>query len=276
MMAGFLTQDRGKGSFFLLHSFDILGTLMHSHIEMLTLLSGKNIADPQDDYDENDPGYMRDEPSVVKAKSKKSKGKQSAAVNEEGGQQRKKGRSKSAAIVVDSDDHGTRKDTEKDVQNIEPKKGKKGKKGKQGAADEMVINVDEVLTPLGDNPPTAASVSAPAPADTVSTPVIIPTSTPAPTPAAEMSAMSLEARDGSNTDPTSVSRAEQQNVPFASSLNEVQDILMTDISGNLNNDLMPTTPDKEDSRGRRVRAMSPGKAIFCGLCYFKLIEFSIA
>ena len=192
---------------------------------MLTLLSGKNIADPRDDYDENDPRYMRDEPSVVKAKSKKSKDKQSAAVNEEGSQQRKKGRNKSAAVVNDSDSDAARKDTQKDVQNVE---GKKRKKGKKGAENETVIDVDELPTSLGDNPPAAASVSAPAPADTVSTPVIIPTSGPAPA-----AATALDARDGSSTAPTPVSRAEQRNIPFASSPNEVQDILMTDISGSL-------------------------------------------
>ena len=31
-------------------------------------------------------------------------------------------------------------------------------------------------------------------------------------------------------------------------------------------------PQKDDSRGRRVRAMSPGKATFSGLFYFKLIK----
>ena len=200
---------------------------MHSCIEMFTLLSGKNIADPNDDYDENDPKYMREEPSVVKAKSKKSKGKQSATGNE-GGQQQKKGKNKSAAVVVDSDDDAARKDTQKDVQSVEGKKGKKGQKGKKGAENETVIDVDELPTSLGDNPPAAASVSAPAPADTVSTPVIIPTSGPAPA-----AATALDARDGSSTAPTPVSRAEQRNIPFASSPNEVQDILMTDISGSL-------------------------------------------
>ena len=221
MMAGFLTQDRGKGLFFLLHSFYIPGLLMHSCIEMFTLLSGKNIADPNDDYDENDPKYMREEPSVVKAKSKKSKGKQSATGNE-GGQQQKKGKNKSAAVVVDSDDDAARKDTQKDVQSVE---GKKGQKGKKGAENETVIDVDAMATPLGDNPPTAASVSAPAPADTGSTPIIIPTSASASAPAA---ATALNARDGPSTTPTTLSWARQQNASFASSPNEVQDILMDD------------------------------------------------
>ncbi|KAF8155458.1 hypothetical protein B0H34DRAFT_675656 [Crassisporium funariophilum] len=97
MMAGFLTQDRGK--------------------EMLTLLLGKNVADPQDDYDKTNPAYMQEGPSVVKAKSKKSKGKQ----NEEGGQQRKRGRNKSAAVVVNSNSN-----VPKDTPSVEAKK--KGKK----------------------------------------------------------------------------------------------------------------------------------------------------
>lgn len=188
---------------------------------MLTLLSGKNIADPNDDYDENDPKYMREEPSVVKAKSKKSKGKQSATGNE-GDQQQKKGKNKSAAVVVDSDDDAACKDTEKDVQSVEEKKGQKGKKG---AENETVIDVDVMATPLGDNPPTAASVSAPAPADTRSTPIIIPTSTSASAPAV---VMALNARDGPSTTPTTLLWAGQQNASFASSPNEVQDILMDD------------------------------------------------
>jgi hypothetical protein len=191
---------------------------------MLTLLSGKNLADPQDDYDETDPGYMREGPSVVKAKSKKSKGKQSAAVDEEGGQQRKRGKNKSAAVILDSDD-----DVPKDTQSVEGKK-----KGKKKVRDEIVIDVDELPTPLTHNPPAAASVSAPAPADTVSRPVVLPTPASAPVPAA---AMALNARDDTNVPPTPVSRAGPQNSPFATSPNEVQDILMRDAFGNLDDDL---------------------------------------
>lgn len=218
---------------------------------MLTLLSGQNIADPQDDYDENDPGYMQEGPSVVKAKSKKSKGKKSAAVNEEGGQQQKRGRNKSAAVVVDSDD-----DVPKDTQSVEEKK-----KGKKKARDEMVIDVDELPAPFTHNPPAAASVSAPAPADTGSRFIVLPTPASAPVPAAATAlptrvgtsapsmviptsasapvpaaAMALDARDDTTLPPTPVSRAGPQNPSFATSPNEVQDILMSDIFGNLDDD----------------------------------------